>query len=981
MIDPATATAIGNLISAAVLASLGLLRSAFRGPARGRSEQVSAFITDLVADPPTHLRTSISVAHGRNSGAVLSFLDSREGKAFARILTDLWLSDQVATHRVTLCSYAESGLRSHLPPQRARPTARRLVALMEQVLDSAGVIIGGDVLSARSANAYTDLVTTQLDLILAALRSRADNADVVADSHRFHQELCQVSSVIYGMIDPPHFAVAKQRTLVSVDDLYVVPALSDGAREVDPFSLITSDSERQSVTILGDPGAGKSSLVRLLAYKAAVIHGDLTPIVVTLRDYESLLAQDSGTSILQYIAAVSNADLSIKVSEATLEYISALGRLIVFFDGLDELANPKHRRDMSDRVLRFALRYPQVTVIVTSRRAGYHAAALPSQVFASWSIKPFDDRRVREYAYKWFATQSAEAGIQNVVRDSADRFVRESEHVAELRSNPLMLALMCIMYRRQHYIPESLPEIYEYCSELLFKTWDEYRDIAGLPRFTARVRTVLAAIAAWMFAEGLNESGVGESDLRARISAEMLSVKASTQESAEELADAFFDHCRERAWVFKDVGLSNEVERRFAFVHRSFLEYFTAINIRAQYRTPQELADYVLDQIRDETFDLVTFLTLQLAEEDADEVARAVLAEARTTTLPGTEFLVQACQYVEFHDDVVVALLRAILEDANVYAFSWRSLPLADAIALCYRFEADADAEPFVPGNELLEGFDEIGDRRKPLTGLVADARSKFARLLRTARGENRRALATFGSLLANELPHAVLAELDPISLLLLLDNVASEGAVKHARTDDERELATQSRVAVQRAAADLMSSALVRSHDLAGGLLSLGVMSPEMMVATLGHDALFARDFGQPFGNMSPLAHFIESIFGSRELQLAGFLGALLLDAAVRSTFPEPFFTVDEVDSMTALRSPLVHPEDVNDEAYVSYWHRVPPLAVVAAILLAEAVTPIEWIESEAWRENWRLMGEDCSSKPEPLVRPLFNGDAKIVG
>ena len=78
----------------------------------------------------------------------------------------------------------------------------------------------------------------------------------------------------------------------------------------------------------------------------------------------------------------------------------------------------------------------------------------PGAPASSYRIGGFDEDRAAAYAAKWFshvdAVQPAEA------QRWADAFMAESAAVADLRSNPLMLALMCILYRGRR-LPSQRP--------------------------------------------------------------------------------------------------------------------------------------------------------------------------------------------------------------------------------------------------------------------------------------------------------------------------------------------------------------------------------------------------------------------------------------------------------------------------------------------------------------------------------------------
>jgi predicted NACHT family NTPase len=158
-----------------------------------------------------------------------------------------------------------------------------------------------------------------------------------------------------------------------------------------------------------------------------------------------------------------------------VERLLLTGRAVVIFDGLDELIDPSRRRDVSDLVEQFCSAYPLTSVMVTSRLVGYDQARLDDTQFSCYRLGAFGDDKVSAYAHKWFAAQEgvsrAEAGAE------AEAFLEESANAQDLRSNPLMLSLMCILYRGAGSLPRDRASIYATCAELLFDKWDERRRI------------------------------------------------------------------------------------------------------------------------------------------------------------------------------------------------------------------------------------------------------------------------------------------------------------------------------------------------------------------------------------------------------------------------------------------------------------------------------------------------------------------------
>src|SRR5262249_53084017 len=123
------------------------------------------------------------------------------------------------------------------------------------------------------------------------------------------------------------------------------------------------------------------------------------------------------------------------------------GSALVIFDGLDELVDTRRRNSVSDIVERFCSEYPLTKVLVTSRTIGYDEARLDERQFTRYHLQDFGDDAVRTYVQNLFRSDESS--------EKADpkTFIAESATVADLRRNPLMLGLMCILYRGEGSIP------------------------------------------------------------------------------------------------------------------------------------------------------------------------------------------------------------------------------------------------------------------------------------------------------------------------------------------------------------------------------------------------------------------------------------------------------------------------------------------------------------------------------------------------
>ena len=161
------------------------------------------------------------------------------------------------------------------------------------------------------------------------------------------------------------------------------------------------------------------------------------------------------------------------------------GRVVVLFDGMDEVGDFDLRRRVARLVEAFAAAYPTCRIVVTSRIVGYAGAARLGEDFATTTIRDFTLADVTQFLTHWHRLvaigqmgpgDSAEHAAALQTQQLLEA-IRTNPRVRELAIHPLMLTVIALVHRDRVQLPERRAELYAEAVEVLLGKWDEARGV------------------------------------------------------------------------------------------------------------------------------------------------------------------------------------------------------------------------------------------------------------------------------------------------------------------------------------------------------------------------------------------------------------------------------------------------------------------------------------------------------------------------
>ncbi len=232
----------------------------------------------------------------------------------------------------------------------------------------------------------------------------------------------------------------------------------EGRSQIEICDINSVFRESKLVTIIGDAGSGKSTLIKYL-FLGAIRNNYKIPIKVELR-----YLNGTDYSIIDYILNNIIRYEGIADSEHIINRMLISGEFVFFFDGYDEL-DGNIKSNIAREISQISRKYNKNSYILTSRPTD-EINLLDG--FYNYRVRQLSNKQIVEFVKRQYEVDEQE--IANKIIDTIQS--KEIDQYRHFLRNPLLLSMFIFSYQTDSHIPQKTSDFYAQVFNTLYSGHD-----------------------------------------------------------------------------------------------------------------------------------------------------------------------------------------------------------------------------------------------------------------------------------------------------------------------------------------------------------------------------------------------------------------------------------------------------------------------------------------------------------------------------
>ena len=360
----------------------------------------------------------------------------------------------------------------------------------------------------------------------------------------------------------------------------VIRSVSENTFETPDSALAKAvDGKSRMLLIIGEPGAGKTTIIRHFAMNGnLILRGFSKPPTISYLPLSAMKAGEEAKSLPQKLCEQFRPHLELEAS--WFDERLRQDKTLVLLDGLDEIGSEVQRVEICRWISKAAKTWPKAFFVMTRRDKGYaetERIALQIDKRSAY-VKRFSEKQQREFLEKWFTAVQprtfAKSERERVAKQKAQAIINyldrpDHKGLKALAGIPLMLQLMAIFWKESGTLPRRREELYRIAlNYLLWYRESEKQMEPLLPVDEAKL--VLAPVSLWIQERESREETVEKDELYYQMQGVIDELPLPHRNKNAK------DICEN---MVQRISVLDHAGSKYQFRHKTFREYLVSIQL------------------------------------------------------------------------------------------------------------------------------------------------------------------------------------------------------------------------------------------------------------------------------------------------------------------------------------------------------------------------------------------------------------------